>query len=217
MIRQTCTQEGLINMIIDNRAAVRKILETRPFTNDSFLFGEVLARKKDASVFGENKHIRSFTVSSLEDYDNHTTAFTLADATGARVYLNLNRRSHEKVAFAMLSRLSANLGSRNYRLTNMYNSVVASTPTESEKLWFVDLDTTDSAVCDSVVSAIRYYLTKIGYTIDHITALPTVSGFHVVTPPFNLGELERDKLDYLSPSMIKKDSLVLLYANTNEP
>ena len=86
--------------IVDNFEQIRGLLKFD--SDDDFYFVELLQRKKDNPDFGSNNRLIKYYFIDSIDYFNkiENEIKTISDATGARVYINLNRRSLKITLFS---------------------------------------------------------------------------------------------------------------------
>ena len=127
----------------------------------------------------------------------------------ARAYITINKRNYKDVTFNMLKKLSDKLLAQEYKCANLFNSVCGSTNSAKEKRWVIDVDCEDESFLSKVIEAIERSQSK--YNIVTICNLPTVNGFHLITYPFNLKEVE--PFLCVNPVEVRKDSFTLLYYN----
>ena len=92
-----------------------------------------------------------------------------------------------------------------------------------EQRWIVDVDRQDDIDDKEYLSQITYVIESCssGFDKNVITTIPTKSGFHIITHPFNVKEYN-DKMDAFAKNEwhdnvdipeIKKNHISLLYEN----
>jgi hypothetical protein len=126
--------------MVNNKDIIKDFVDNyRPLIGGGdFLQVEAIIRKKDGWDISSNaKKIASFEIRETNDLDNELM-YAISRATGARLYIHLNRRNDESIALEMLCRLSKNIQSKNYRTTGLRDSVIGITVKETNKVWIVD-------------------------------------------------------------------------------
>ena len=104
----------------------------------------------------------------------------------------------------------------------IFYKTFGNTKSEEER-WIVDVDKQDDIDDKEYLSQIAYVieLCSSGFEKNIITTIPTKSGFHIITHPFNVKEYN-DKMDVFSKNEwhdnvdvpeIKKNHISLLYEN----
>lgn len=181
--------------MVDNYAQIRELLEFR--SNDDFYFLQILQRKKDhkeGKVNGSNNNsrlIKAYYIHSFEYFDFiEPEVKELCKLFNARAGINLNRRSYEKMSFHLLRKVADQIMNKSWDKAHAaYNSVVGAYSQESDKRWIVDVDKDDYDSLDDIE-----ILKKL---LNHkdlepkgeekvIDVLPSKSGFHIITSPFNI-------------------------------
>jgi len=204
--------------IVDNFDSIIPLLEFP--SRDNFYFVQILQRKKDHKgirIGGSNNNsrlIKSYHINSVEKLLIYKEEMVkLSQVFDARVGINLNPRSFEKTAFQLLEKLAHQMQNKNfYDCRKAYDSVCGNYHAEMDKRWIVDIDTTDLMVVDQIEGQIRMIQSKITnreYSI--LTRLPTKSGYHLITNPFNLMEFSK-----IQPTVeVHKNNPTLLYCEVN--
>ncbi|MBQ6097898.1 MAG: hypothetical protein IJK99_09145 [Bacteroidales bacterium] len=197
-------------MVIDNFALIAGAL--RFDSDDDFYFLQVLQRKKDNPAFPQNnKLVKYYVVRSLE-YFHHIEPEVKAvcEATTARAYIGLNRRSFKKCTIAALTELATIIRSDQYvHLPALFTSVAGSTNADTEKKWIIDIDTQDDALAAEVADFINgLEPTTIERKLKLVVS--TLHGVHLITTPFNLQRFKERFPDI----DVHKDNPTLLYFKT---
>jgi hypothetical protein len=181
---------------------------------DLYFTVEIVKRAKDHKEIGSNNyHFKNYYITSIDRLDAlKDEIITLCDTFGMRAYISVNRKSFKKVALDTVAEMCRLMSNDDFRRPyRVYESCSGKYLENSDKTWIVDLD------ADDLVN-IEWYKTKLvelrpdGDTI--IYELPTNSGVHLITKPFN-----RDKFYELCDASgvnlpdIKLNHLTALYAN----
>lgn len=185
--------------MINNFKKIRGLLK---FDNsDQFYFLQILQRKKDAvkgqKVNGTNNNsrlIKAYYINSIEYYDFiENEVIKLCDLFNARAGINLNRRSYEKMALQHLKKCTDQIINKSYdKAYKAYSSVVGAYSQESDKTWILDIDSEKipNGLCDYIDYECFPLCNKLNPT-KIIQAIPSKSGYHLLTKPFNLLDFKK--------------------------
>lgn len=184
--------------MINNKELILPLLEFPH--KDSFYFVQILQRKKDhkgTALGGSNNNsrlIKAYYVTSKEKLEVYWEEMVkLAELFNARVSINLNPRSFEKAAFAVLSKIANQMSNKDfYNVRKAYDSVCGIYQDELDKRWIIDIDHKDPEKVGDVVDSITQLHEKIKNKSYSILALiPSKAGFHIITNPFNVEEFRK--------------------------
>lgn len=192
---------------VDNWASIREHLD---FSDpDKFYFIELMQRKKDDETFkANNRMVKFYCVTSLDYYDAiEDEVKKLSDATGARAYILVNRRSYEKCCLNILKDTVQLIQDHNYQhFPKLISTVVGRYADEPNKCWIVDLD----GVSPEREQEIKDYIDSIEpYIVGSKIKWEnkTLNGKHLITSSFNV-----QKFSQKFPDIdIHKDNPTLLY------
>jgi hypothetical protein len=228
-------------MIINKFEQIKSFLTFK--SEDAFYHIQILKRKKDCAEHerGRNNNarcIKTYYITSIEYFDTHIgEIIKLCELFNARAYINLNTKSFEKVAFELNKQLADRLQYKQFRYCyRLYETVTGGGYDETnedglseivdpskvnvgEKRWIIDVDTKNEETlqltsieinkCQSNQSQVSS-----GSYMNVITQIPTLNGWHIITHPFNLKQLEPFKALY--PFDVQKNNPTLLYFNKYE-
>jgi mRNA-degrading endonuclease HigB of HigAB toxin-antitoxin module len=197
-------------MTVNNIELIKDLLEFR--TDDDFYMVQIIKRKKEHPELGSNNHmVKAYYISSVEELDKHFPEMVvLADFHRARVMINLNRRSFEKIAFQNLKKLSDQIMNKEYRSAKKaYNTVAGQFNNEKDKKWIIDIDTKDMGTVAAVSDGIMDIYTKMDTNGKIHAVIPTKNGYHVIVSPFNVMWFNTD-LGYLNLDL-HKDNPTIIY------
>lgn len=182
----------------DNFKLIKPLLN---FEEGYFYFVQIIKRKKDLpnKVKGSNNSsriIRTYNVHNMEYLDAISEEVkSLCSVFQARAGINLNRRSYKTVAFKMLTKISEQLTHEDYKnVSKAYDSVCGKYATETDKRWILDFDRPSNEVDVLEISKKLYEIQPEGNKI--ITTLPSKSGLHIISKPFNIKEASDIILNY---------------------
>lgn len=184
--------------MIDNKELILPLLEFPH--KDSFYFVQILQRKKDhkgTALGGSNNNsrlIKAYYVTSKEKLEVYWEEMVkLAELFNARVSINLNPRSFEKAAFAVLQKIANQMSNKDfYNVRKSYDSVCGIYQDELDKRWIIDIDENNPEKAGNIADSVIKLHEKIKNKSYSILALiPSKSGFHIITNPFNIEEFTK--------------------------
>lgn len=184
--------------MVDNFKQIKDFME---FKEGEFYFLQILQRKKDVKigqkVSGPNNNsrlVKAYFVHSLE-YLNfiESEVKELCHTFNARAMVHLQRRSYERIALQTLKLVTDNLINKNFdKVHKVYTSACGKFGT-GEKFWIIDIDKEDlnklSYTWFDYISTDLYNIQPIGSKVVDI--IPSKSGQHIITKPFNLQEFTK--------------------------
>ena len=187
-------------------------------TNDDFYFLQILQRKKENPNLGSNsKVIKNYYITSTEHLiEKYDEIKSLCNMFNARASLRLNKRSFEKVAFKSLENFANVMQTKEYKhIMNCYDKACGLLNNEKQKKWIVDIDRNELVWLEHIINSVQESEPN-GNKI--IIQLPTKSGVHLITKPFNVIQFKENLKNELSKySMneitidIHKDNPINLY------
>lgn len=164
---------------------------------------QILQRSKD----GHDKSTRlvaEWFIGSEQRFNFLTTAMkTLCNSYDARCYINLNPKRDETVLWKMLKNAAERLETKSYSPYSLVSSAHDSCNGHGIKRWIIDVD-------DLNINKGELYTAinncQSGVLINVITEIPTKNGYHIITHPFNLSQIQLpDGVE------VKKNNSTLLY------
>jgi len=193
--------------MVDNFNTINKLLKFDNDNEDVFYFAQILKRKKEHPELGSNSYVvKTYYIKSLDDLEFYKgEMICLANFHDARVCINLNRRSFERMAFHTMRKVADQIMNKDFKSVRAaYNSVCGEYSQESDKLWILDIDTIGRKVND-ILLYIERECQPIGN--KYISTIPTKNGFHLITKPFNLSEFKQKYPDI----EVHKNNPTILY------
>ena len=205
----------------DNFELIKNLLEFR--SSDDFYFLQIIQRKKDNKegdvqlIKGSNNNsrmIRMYTIHSLDYLDKiKDEIIELCKLFNARAGIDLNRKSYQQCSLQTARLIMDQFLNKNFSDTiKAYSSVCGRFSNESDKKWIVDVDKEDLPKLENIRELLNHPdLEPIGDKI--ITEIPTKSGIHIITKPFNVDKFRKsvyaqvtniDKIDIhkMNPTII---------------
>lgn len=176
-------------MIVNNIDKVKKLFDFR--TSDDFYYLQVLKRKKENTNLGSNSYlVKSYFINSVEYFDSKVDEIiNLCEFHNARAYINLNRRSFEKIAYETNLKLANQLKNRDfYSVRKVYDSVCGTSEGMNQKnrRWVVDIDVKDMDFIKEVINFIEEIEPIPNFDEDRVIELmETKNGVHLITHGFN--------------------------------
>ena len=211
----------------DNFDKIRPLLK---FENwGDFYFLQILQRKKDGNDVpngsdNQRRLLKDWHIRSVEMLDDiRDEVVSICNESNARAYIRLNKRNMGTIAMAFAEETLRKVRT-NQQFGSIYgeiNSVIGRYPEggKSEKTWIVDID--DNPPESELVLKVKDIIArcepvdKVGELCKVIATIPTRSGTHLITKPFNVqrfNELKKSEIDGVDSEIeIKKDNPTVLY------
>lgn len=212
-------------MIIDNFEQIKSLLSFE--SNDWFYHLQILKRKKDCEEHDKGRNnnarcIKTYYINSVEYLElRKEEIIKLCEMFNARAYINLNAKSLEKAAFELNYHLADRLKFKQFEhLSRAYNTVIGGKEVNvGKKKWIIDIDTKDWQIIIDTIHEINkcqsnIYDFKLNFGNNIIDVIPTINGWHIITIPFNLKQIE--PFMSLNPFDIQKNNPTILYFNKIE-
>ena len=209
-------------MIVDNFKLIEDFLTFK--SEDEFYHLQILKRKKDCPEHekaGNNnaRCVKTYYIKNIEYLQSKKQEIIgLCEMFNARAYINLNAKSFEKSALRLLENTVDRVIQKQFNhVYRGYESVVGNADVNvGEKKWIIDIDTKDSKIIHDTIQEIckcqssqekdenGFYKNIYGY-------IPTVNGWHIITCPFNLKQME--PFHCIHPFDVQRNNPTLLYFN----
>lgn len=195
--------------MIDNFELIKPLLE---FPNDDIYYHlQILRRGKDhPELPAANRAIKSYFICSLESLDYvEDEVKKLCEFFGARAYINLAPKSIKKTTMLQLKYLTERIYIGDFKkIWKSWNTCAEKIKGE-EPRWIVDIDNTTNSVFDKKTKEVMNYIHHIEPEDFNRTqaVIPTKSGYHLITTPFNLQQFKQ-----IYPDIdVHKNNPTLLY------
>lgn len=192
--------------MIDNYGIIKPLLKWDK--EDDFYYAIVLKRKKEHPELGNNSYqVKSYFLKSMEDLDkNYPEMKLFADILNARVYINLNRRSFETMAFQTMRKIVDQIMNKDYsQVKKAYTSSCGSFNNEPKKRWIIDVDDKD---IDEREFVYAFEQCRPVENKKYLATIPTKNGYHIITNPFDIQQFTTYKLPAYD---LQKDNPTILY------
>ena len=189
-------------MKVDNFKLIGEYVEQLQLTEDEFLFGQIMVRKKDGSRFAKsnNQIIKDLVFRKKEDFETKKDQIVaITEALGARVYINLNPRKFSEIAIDTAGVCLDYIRNGSVVACRSAFSTACGKFKAKRGTWVVDIDKEDLPYLTSILSFIP---------LDALVQqIPTVNGVHIITTGFDSRKL-KEKYSDLD---IHKNNPTLLY------
>ena len=174
--------------MIDNFEIIKPFLE---FPNDDVYYHlQILRRGKDhPDMSAANRVIKAYFINQLESIDYlKDEIIGLCEYFGARAYINLAPKSVKKTAALQMKYLAQRIYEGDFKKIWKAWNTCAGEIKGIESRWVVDID--DKIIWSGIMDFID---TLEPYSKDtkFITNIPTKSGWHLITTPFNIAEFKK--------------------------
>lgn len=174
-------------MPIDNLNLILPFLKFE--SKDDFYYLQILQRKKENPQLGSNSRvIKNYYIRS-EQYllDRYDEIKKLCDVFNARASIRLNKRSYEKVGMKTMVNLANTMMNKEYEfLGKSYDRACGLGHNDTEKKWILDFDfQLDKEDLEIYINYINSLEPSPG-TNKILANIPSKSGFHLITSPFNI-------------------------------
>ena len=191
--------------MIDNFKLIKPFLE---FPNDDIYYHlQILRRGKDhPELPAANRVIKPYFICSLESLDYVEDEIKkLCEFFGARAYINLAPKSIKKTTMLQLKYLAQRAYEGDFKkIWKSWNTCAGEIKGEKSR-WVVDIDSNNikwNYVMDDIDTLEPYSMDT-----KYITNIPTKSGWHIITTPFNLQQFKEKYPDI----DVHKNNPTLLY------
>ena len=198
--------------MIDNFELIKPLLKF-PDT-DTYYHLQILRRGKDhPELPAANRMIKSYFIVDINDLDFYEQEIKdLCKFFGARAYINLTPKSIKKTTMLQLKYLAERAYIGDYKkIWKSWNTCAGEIKGE-ESRWVVDIDDTSTDFTRLMDMSIATYepvkYDEQGrYCSKVIATIPTKSGYHLITTPFNLQQFKKEYPDI----DVHKNNPTLLY------
>lgn len=196
-------------------------------SEDDFYHLQILKRKKDCAEHEKGKNnnarcIKTYYIKNKEYlFEKEEEIKSLCKLFTARAYINLNKKSFKKASLQLIAETTNRIiNNQETYLYRAYESVVGDSKVNiGEKRWIIDIDDKDPELLTKYLREINrceseYFAhenDKGKFYDNVITFIPTVNGYHIITHPFNLKQIEPFRCKY--PFDVQKNNPTLLYFN----
>lgn len=166
---------------------------------------EIIGRAKDnARTIAGNHKFKTYYIRTIEDLDKYENEIKLlCDTLNTRAYISINHKSMRHVTLNAMAEYANRIARDNFvEPYSVFESCAAKYVERSEQLWIIDVDKEDvehyslngpitlGGLVDNYIKIVESCEPK----KKIITVIPTKSGVHIITYPFNTVEFENKAL-----------------------
>lgn len=177
-------------------------------SDDDFYYLQIIQRKKENSGLGSNSRIiKNYYVGSISYLESkYDEIKDICKLFNARAMLRLNKRSYKKVALRSMVNIANSISNNEYSfIKKSYDRACGVCHNDKNKSWILDFD--EAVDINNKTEVIDFINSLEPFGNKVLIELPTKSGIHLITKPFNLSTFS---VKYPSIS-VHKDNPINLY------
>lgn len=187
---------------------------------DKYYVIELMRRGKDnPDMPAANYHFKNYYIYSWKDLDKYEAEIKdICTLLRLRAYCSVNYKSMAQVALDAMAESARRLAAHDYKkFYNIFESCSGKYVDKSNNVWIIDIDninlSDEKDLCN--VNILSGFINNMesGHKVNVIYTMPTKSGVHLMTHPFNLQRFNQEWNKALLSVDIKKNHLTLLYEN----
>ena len=193
-------------------------------TLDRYYVVELMRRGKDnPDLPAANYHFRNYYIYSWRDLDRYEREIKdVCELLNLRAYCSVNYKLMSQVALDTLAESARRIAAHDYkRFYSIFESCSGKYVDRSNARWVVDVDEYGSVTKEQAERLLTDYINTMesGHGVNVIYTMPTRSGFHLITWPFNLQRFNDGFWENITAQSdievptVKKNHLTLLYEN----
>lgn len=177
---------------------------------------QLIRRGKDhPDLPAANYTFKKYYIDCLDNFDKYKDEIIkCCEIFGLRAYAAVNVKSKYKTCLETIQKYISNLTTGESRKPWRVFDSVCGEQHGDEKRWIVDCDDCDNI--EQFVETTQMFIRQCDSKYDDpiVTTIPTCSGYHIITHPFNLSKFNSlfENTAYNRPE-IKHNHITLLYEN----
>lgn len=184
---------------------------------DKYYVVELIRRGKDnPDIPASNYHFKNYYIYSWKDlYKYKNEIKSICTLLHLRAYGSVNYKLMSQVSLDALAESSRRIALHDYKkFYSIFESCSGKFVQKGNHLWIVDVDNIKDGT-----EMLEEFINKMesGYETNIVYKMPTKSGIHLITHPFNIQQFNQEwnyDLEKLYGKVdIKKNRLTLLYEN----
>lgn len=188
---------------------------------DKYYVVELMRRGKDnPDLPAANYHFRNYYIYSWRDLERYENEIKdVCTLMHLRAYCSVNYKLMSQVALDTLAESARRIAAHDYKkFYNIFESCSGKFVDRSDSKWIVDIDNVSLGAKEiTFLDNMEEYINSMesGHEKNVIYIMPTRSGYHFITHPFNLQKFKESYVEELCGEMpdVKKNHLTLLYEN----
>lgn len=172
-----------------------------------FYYVQIIQRSKDIDKLTKNNRmVKAYYIYSLEQFEKKEEEMRkIAKATQGRIYIHPGRRDSKVVALETLEQVATMIKNHQSEFIHKAYTTACGRHHSKDNLWVVDIDNKDTRILLEVQQFIDSLPPE---ELKTKLVVPTQSGFHLITRPFNTREF---KMSYSAIDLHKNNpSLVFM-------
>lgn len=206
----------------DNIKAMRDYMkdlgipEKQQYRKDLYFDVQLIRRGKDnPDTPAANYTFKCYYIDSLELFDRYIDEIKqCCKLFKLRAYISVNAKSKVELSKKTLVKYAEMVALEESKKPWRFCDSVNGSLSGEEKRWVIDID--DCENNNQYLYYVREAINRCSTKYDNaiVTTLPTKSGYHIITHPFNTYEFDKH-CEYMGIKMpeIKKNHITLLYEN----
>lgn len=192
---------------------------------DSFYTIEIIGRTKDnARIIAGNYKFKTYYIRTMKDLDEYENEIKLlCDTLNMRAYISINYKSMKRVTLNTMAEYANRIANNDFNKPySIFDSCAAKYVERADQLWIVDVDKEDAdhysigtpITVDELVEDYIKIIESCEPKKKIVTVIPTKSGKHIITHPFNIIQFgARAPRSKSIDAFVKKNNPTLLYEN----
>lgn len=189
---------------------------------DKYYVIELMRRGKDnPDLPAANYYFKNYYIYSWRDLDKYENEIkNICTLLNLRAYCSVNYKLMSQVSLDTLAESARRIAAHDYKkFYNIFESCSGKFVSNGNNLWVVDIDninlSDEKDLCKMNILSDFINNMESGHKVNVIYTMPTKSGVHLITHPFNLQRFNQEWNKALFSVDIKKNHLTLLYENLN--
>ena len=185
---------------------------------DKYYVIELMRRGKDnPDMPAANYHFRNYYIYSWKDLNRYEQEIkNICNLLNLRAYCSVNYKLMSQVALDTLAESARRIAAHDYKkFYNIFESCSGKFVDSKNNLWVIDIDNVNIDKHEDAckIAEISRLINNMesGYSENVVYYMPTKSGMHIITHPFNLQHFNEEYDNETLPLDIKKNHLTLLY------
>lgn len=186
---------------------------------DKYYVIELIRRGKDnPDLSAANYHFRNYYIYSWKDLDRYEQEIkSICDLLNLRAYCSVNYKMMSQVALDTLAESARRIASHDYRkFYTIFESCSGRYVDRGNSMWIVDVDEVKFEDVKPLIDYINNM--ESGHNPNVIYYMPTRSGVHLITHPFNLQQFNDEWNEHFQKMYgeipgVQKNHITLLYEN----
>jgi len=180
---------------------------------------EIMRRGKDnPDLPAANVHFKNYYIYSWEDYIKFEPEIkSLCHTLRMRAYVSVNRKDLRRVAINTVAEMTRRIAEGDYkRIYKVFESCSGKYKERNKNYWIIDID--DESMESDYVNTLCNLVDDCQSQFEDnvIMKMPTKSGVHIITHPFNKYEFQKNYNEVFKDSQkempdIKENHLTLLF------